>query len=75
MCFPYCKTCSSPTVCTAFIDKIKGLTSGAPICSGLAYNSAKDVCDFCMDGCASCVVDYNVCLSCKVGWDFDRTNG
>ena len=25
-----------------------------------------------MEGCAGCSVDYNVCSSCRAGWDFDR---
>ena len=25
-----------------------------------------------MDGCVSCIYDYDFCTSCKAGWDFNR---
>lgn len=65
-CVPLCKTCTGAGSCTTFIDKVKGLTSGTPICSGAyGYNSNKDICDNCMEGCYTCSIDYNICTMCK----------
>lgn len=81
VCPALCKTCTGASGCTTYVDTVKGLTSGTPICAAgfylgatTAYNPTKDICDNCMEGCASCGIDYNICTSCKQGWDFDRKN-
>lgn len=75
-CQPVCKTCSTSAACLTYIDKIKGVSNGSPICSSAgAYNTNKDICDNCLEGCLTCMIDYNVCSSCRQGWDFDRKNG
>ena len=81
LCFPLCTTCTTVTACTTFIDRLKGVnrTTNTALCSGatitgsaLGYNKNSDTCDRCADGCASCSIDYDVCIDCKSGWDFDR---
>lgn len=77
VCSPICKTCTtSASNCVTYIDKVKGLSNGIPICNLAGkYNSAKDICDNCLEGCSACLIDYNICSSCKAGWDYDRKNG
>lgn len=82
VCSPVCNTCNS-TGCITYLSKFKGLnTSSTPIVpyclqsigvgSLIGYNSKTDTCDQCIDGCSGCIFDYDVCTSCKAGWDFDR---
>lgn len=76
-CSPICATCD-PTngACLTYISKFKGLDTatlpGSPYCanslslsSPMGYNPNTDTCDFCVDGCISCIVDYNLCTDCK----------
>lgn len=84
-CLPFCTTCTTSLSCTVASDKIKGVDrSVSPntfLCSTasytgavVGYNKEKDQCQFCMEGCSACAVDYNVCIQCRTGWDFDRPN-
>lgn len=87
-CHPICKDCqSSTTNCLNYLDAVQGVdkTGGAPgvlICpqanrfgAAYGYNKQTDTCDECMTGCASCLIDYNICGTCKAGYDYDRING
>lgn len=86
-CHPLCKDCTgSPTNCANYIDKIQGLdravAPGTIVCPGasatygvIGYNKQTDSCDQCIAGCSACLIDYNICSSCKAGYDFDRVNG
>lgn len=81
-CHPLCKTCSNAGSCDTFQDKVKGIdrqNSNALLCTGtsltgssIGYNTNNDSCDKCFDGCESCMIDYNYCMTCKTGWDFDQ---
>jgi hypothetical protein len=79
-CFPICTTCTSQSVCTAYISRVKGVDSTpTKLClsasvmgSSIGYNSNTDTCDPCMKGCALCGIDYNICYGCDAGWDFDQ---
>lgn len=82
-CLPVCVTCSSWGGCTTHIDKVKGVDRAVSpqtvLCSGasatgatVGYNKNNDSCDRCADGCADCALDYDICYTCKQGWDFDR---
>lgn len=66
---------------------MKGIsTSNTPLCVyadfygagylgyGSGYNSATDTCSDCKAGCATCIIDYDICYSCAAGWDFDAAN-
>lgn len=87
-CNQFCQTCSGLGVCDSFVDKVTGVdrTASPPsiLCgdqastifdsSTIGYNKAADSCDNCATGCATCAVDYNLCTSCKAGWDLDKKN-
>lgn len=81
-CLPFCKTCNAAGACLTFTDNtFKGLntaTPAGPQCGGLSpgilgYDKNNDACGRCADGCALCIVDYDYCLNCKAGWDWDRS--
>ena len=82
ICFPLCMTCASMGACDTYSDKVKGVdrsvTPNTPLCAGVGlansvgYNKNNDSCDSCNVGCATCAFDYDLCTSCKEGWDFDR---
>lgn len=77
-CFFGCKDCEDDYSCNDLFDYVDGasLVSGAPdtICISGAhyYNVNDDTCEECMTGCTSCAYDYDICTSCKVGWDYNR---
>lgn len=81
-CLPFCTTCTTFSTCRTAIDKIKGVnrdvTPNTFLCpfvswtgGSYGYNKEKDYCQLCIEGCQSCVVDYNICLTCRSGWDMD----
>lgn len=83
VCNPVCKTCPNLDSCTTYIDAVKGVTSAnAVVCTSatifgngqIGYNSQKDVCSYCIEGCRFCIVDYNRCYQCRNGWDYDAKN-
>lgn len=81
-CPPVCTKCTSASVCTGFISKVKGVDSTpAKLCTSasisygyVGYNSNTDTCDPCVKGCEYCVIDYNICYGCEAGWDYDANN-
>ena len=86
-CLPFCQTCSGATSCTKWKDGVfKGIdtttTPSTPveICAGSnsvtstsGYSKADDACSRCVDGCSVCFVDYDYCLNCQAGWDWDKS--
>lgn len=81
VCFPLCATCNAAATCLTYIDRVKGVdrTANTAYCAGasttgaaVGYNKNNDSCDRCMDGCLQCSIDYDICIKCKSGWDFDR---
>ena len=83
-CREACATCTTVSACTEYKSSFSGIdratTPGTLYCSGSSmfgslygYNKAKDYCDYCIEGCETCVIDYDYCIKCRVGWDYDRT--
>ena len=82
LCFPLCLTCSTATTCDTYVDKVKGVDrsttpptvtcASASVSAGYGYNKNNDSCDLCAVGCVKCAFDYDLCVECKEGWDFDR---
>ena len=78
-CFLGCKSCEDDYSCNDLYDYVDGASlnsAGTPeyTCVGGNhwYNPTDDTCEECMTGCTSCAYDYDLCLSCKVGWDYNR---
>ena len=76
VCSPLCATCDSTNGnCLTWNSKIKGINTattpptfhcGPPsVASSIGYNFNTDTCDFCIDGCLTCAVDYNLCSDCR----------
>lgn len=67
-CNPLCKTCTSSTACTSYIEIVKGVEGSTVKCTGVTlggaygYNSKKDTCDRCNEGCLLCGIDYDICV-------------
>ena len=46
-----------------------GMWLGSAV-STYGYNSETEKCDMCTEGCSSCFVDVNKCVSCKSGYEY-----
>ena len=76
-----CNDCEADLTCNDLFDYIDGAEINpagiiVPNCDSnfftYGYNPEDETCDRCADGCTSCIYDYDVCGSCKVGWDYNR---
>lgn len=84
-CLPFCKTCNSTVNCLTWKD---GYFRGVIVKNGsqklaceytnsftskYGYNRNEQACSLCAEGCLYCFIDYDYCIDCKAGWDWDKS--